>query len=289
MQTNDPPIREVVVVGAGRAGTGIALALIRGGVPTRLVTRGHKDLPKDIPTAMLADLAFPDPASTVILFTVPDRFIQETASILARRGEVTRGILAAGHVSGALPSSILRDAGLVCDVFSAHPLLAFPEAKPIKPMPEGTFVTVEGEAKAQQLGIRVFLAAGARTVPIRCKDKPLCHAAAVLCSNMPAPLLWLAADILASCGVPDAPLAATRLFCSMADNLAASCTSGAMTGPFARGDANTIALNLAALQERAPVAADLYIRLGHVLLDRLRAEGMLTEDTWTRIQRELKM
>ena len=287
MQRDDTPIKEVVVIGAGRAGTGIALALVRGGVSTKIATRGRTDLTEGVPTTTLNRLALPVPASTVLLFAVPDRFIHETASSLARRDDIARGIRAAGHISGALPSSILRDAGLTCDVFSAHPLLSFPETRPARAMPVDTFVTVEGEPAARALAFRILLAAGARTVAIRSEDKPLCHAAAVLCANLPASLVWAASDLLASCGIPEAPLAATRLFCSMADNLAASPAPSAVTGPFARGDASTIALNLAALRERAPDTADIYIRLGRILLGRLRTDGVLTEDTWKRIEHDL--
>lgn len=302
MNATETPLPDVVIVGSGRAGTGLALALSQGGVAVRIASRGRRGDVAGIPLQPLDALSLPLPASTVLILAVPDRCVREVALALASQQDLAPGVLAVGHVSGALPSMILREAGFVVPTFGAHPLLSFAPADPPSPMPPDTFVTLEGDARA--LAQRLLKAAGARVVPIRAADKPLCHAAAVLCANLPASLLWLASDILQGCGVSDAPLAATRLLCSMARNLedaqqpAMVALSGAarsgdrplqrgLTGPFARGDAATVAMNIAALRQQAPSTAEIYALLGRVLSDRLLREGILSEDTWNRINQEL--
>jgi predicted short-subunit dehydrogenase-like oxidoreductase (DUF2520 family) len=281
---NRPPSPgPVILVGAGRAGTGIGLALAAAGFPVTLVSR---DAPRRIGTIQAlphGDPGLPRGTSLWIL-AVPDRLVADTARDLARQGFLGPASVA-GHLSGALPSEILEDAaGPLYGRFSAHPLLAFPPAFPPLPMPPGATVLIEGDAKGAPIAHALFGAAGAQTSPVEPDRKPLVHAAAVLSANLAAALVWSAADALRDSGVPDPLGVATRLLRSLVDNLGDRPDAAALTGPIARGDPVTVQANLRALDQRDPALGRLYRDLALRLADALHDAGTLPEEPWRTIR-----
>ncbi len=190
-----------------------------------------------------------------------------------------------GHLSGALPSSILSDAaGPLGGCFSAHPLLAFPPTVPPRPMPHGTMVLIEGDPLGERMAHALFGAAGAETAAVDPLRKPLVHAAAVMTANLSAALVWSAADALRDSGVPDPLRVSARLLKSLVDNLGDRPDAAALTGPIARGDATTVGANLAALDARDPGLGRLYRDLALRLADALRDAGTLPEESWRTIR-----
>lgn len=277
----------VHVVGAGRAGVGIALALARAGRTVALHSRrfpairipGVACLPEDAPRTR--------PGDAFVILAVPDRAIAGVAAAMAVRWRFTDGDRV-GHLSGAQPSTVLADAGVPrAACFSAHPLHPFAPAEPASPMPQGTFVMVEGAGPAAADAMALFRQAGATVAPIAADRKPLCHAAAVLASNLPAALLLAATRSLDDAGVPDPPAAAARLASGLLANWVARPDPRALTGPVARGDAATVAANLRALDAR-PTARAAYRDLSLLLAGELHAAGVLDEEGWNAVIQALE-
>lgn len=272
----------VHVIGAGRAGVGIALALARAGRTVALHSRrfpairipGIECHPDDGPR--------PHPGDAFVILAVPDRAIAEVAASLASRWRFTRGDRV-GHLSGALSSAVLADAGVpAAACFSAHPLHPFAPAEAATPMPAGTFVMIEGAEPAASAAMALFREAGATVARIAPDRKPLCHAAAVLASNLPAALLLVATRALDDAGVPDAPAAAARLASGLLSNWVVRPDPRALTGPVARGDAATVMANLHALDAR-PEARAAYRDLSVLLAGELHAAGVLDEEGWNAV------
>lgn len=277
----DPPA--ILIVGAGRAGVGTFLALHDAGLPVRLFARSPASSPPALAVTPLARLRDSADRPAILLLAVSDRAIVPVLDDLDSRSLLRPGDIV-GHLSGALPATVLQREGTpVGGRFSAHPLQAFAPAQACLPMPRGTTVMIEGDPAGSEAGHRLFLAAGARVASIRPEDKPLCHAAAVLASNLPATLLLSAARGLANAGVPDPGLTAGRLMASLLRNWAGNPHPAALTGPVARGDALTVSANLEALAD-SPEVARLYALLTRRLADALREAQVIEEESWTRIR-----
>jgi predicted short-subunit dehydrogenase-like oxidoreductase (DUF2520 family) len=257
------------------------------GFPVTFVTRGSRRSVGAVRVLSYGDQSLPHGTSIWIL-AVPDRLIAETARTLKDLGFLGPASIA-GHLSGALPSSLLEEAaGPLYGRFSAHPLLAFPPADAVRPMPPGSTVLIEGDPTGELMAHALFGAAGAETCAIDPARKPLAHAAAVLAANLAATLIWSAADALKASGVSDSLVVSTRLMQSLLDNLGARPVAAVITGPIARCDPATVLANLQALDEYDTSLARLYRDLAERLANALHDAGTLPEDAWLMIRATLK-
>lgn len=265
--------KAVFIVGAGKAGVGLALALTD--VPATLITLStNKSKIGPLVCHPLERLKDRTSVARVVILAVPDKALVETLTRLINEGYISSSDVV-GHLSGAMPSSIFATQDLA-GYFSAHPLHAFAPVSQALPMPAGTAVMIEGTASKD--AVAIFLAAKAKTAIIDPANKPLCHAAAVAASNLPAALLLTSAKALSDAGVPQAELVAVKLANSLLANWERSPNINSLTGPMARGDLATIKSNLAAL-EGNPSLQTAYKVLTKLLAAELEQEGMLDAKT----------
>jgi predicted short-subunit dehydrogenase-like oxidoreductase (DUF2520 family) len=189
--------------------------------------------------------AIDDPAdfrtADVWLIGSGDDAIMHCAEVLARDGKLTQGALVF-HCSGALSSQALNSAaGCGAAVASVHPIRSF--ANPEQSLKEfhGTWCGIEGDAAALALLGEMFEAIGAKLAPIDADAKILYHAGAVFASNYLVTLLDAATQAYVAAGVPqDAALQMMApLVRGAVDNVFSLGTTGALTGPIARGDMET--------------------------------------------------
>ncbi len=264
----------VFIVGAGKAGTAMACSLRDAGFPVSLVIRRPAGRPLPVPSTNLDSLVLPSGRPAVVLFAVPDRLLAEVALSLASKADPgTRLVL--GHLSGVFPSTGLApdNRDRVIGRFSAHPLFAFPPAHPPLPLPGQVPFLIEGDEAGMTIARALVLSIDGLPIPIDPSRKPLAHGAAVLAANLPAELVFIAADVFRDLGVPDPERVAARLFRSLADNLDSLPSPAALTGPVVRGDRETVAANLEALVQWAggtPEVPSLYRRLSRRLASRIR-------------------
>ena len=272
----------VAVIGAGRLGSALALALGQSGYPVvalvarrasraRLAARALSPRPLALDATQL-DL-LPDTAD-LILITTPD---DQIAQVAARLAEMFAARTAAGlprrhrrvalHASGALSSDALAPLGEHdFSLGSLHPLVSISDPAGGARNLRGAFYCLEGEARALAAARKIVRALGGRSFSVAARDKSLYHAAAVIASGHTVALFSLAADLLARCGLSHArarqvllPLLASTL-----DNLKSRAPDEALTGTFARADLSTVRRHLAALQTAgdAPRATAVYALLG---------------------------
>ena len=257
---------DVSIVGAGRLGTTLAVALAERGYTIRsLVARSVKSArkaaslldadvqvlaAKDLRTLINADL---------FLITVPDdqivRVVQELGEINADRK------LTALHTSGALSSAVLaplRERGW--QTGSIHPLLSVSAVHDASL--EGAFWSVEGDSSALRLGKKIVRDLGGKSFSIRAEDKPLYHAAAVMVSGNVVALFDVALEMLAECGLDRKTARAVLLplIASTVRNLETKTPEESLTGTFSRGDVETVKRHLAVLKNNE--VKDLYRILG---------------------------
>lgn len=268
----------LVILGAGRLGRALAFAASRAGWPiAAAASRSAASAAALCAESGGTPFAAPEQAAraaNVVLLAVPDSAVAAVAAAVPwRPGQVVL------HTSGALGSEALapvRQAGGVAG--SLHPLqtVARPEDAPV--LLRGATFALEGDPEAVATGRELVLALGGNPLVLAPEAKPLYHAAAVFASNYVVALAAAAEELWAAAGLPrEAALPALLpLMQGAVANLGALGTSGALTGPIARGDAETVARHLRALGQAAPALLPVYRALGNVALS-LRAPDPLVE------------
>ena len=264
----------VFVLGAGRAGTGLARALRASG-PGIEVVGLHGRRPADGVTtgALPSALA----SATIILVTVRDAQLDEALR------ELAASVLAPGavvlHASGSAdPPALepLRALGHPCGTF--HPLLPLADPARAAEMLRGGYIGIDGDRRARECAQRLAVRLSARWLDIPPGEKARYHAAAVLVSNFPAVLVLLGERVLAATGVPPetAHEALLPLFLAAAENLRRRRGPEALTGPIVRGDVDTIRRHLTALASD-PEALAAYRALSASAITLARAAGTEAE------------
>jgi predicted short-subunit dehydrogenase-like oxidoreductase (DUF2520 family) len=274
----------VAVVGAGRMGQGIALALSRSGAPVALLSRAPKPV-----VAPLTATAHPwTPAiraAELVLLATPDGVLEEVAERLARDGDIGTGHVVL-HLSGLRDRRALAALGATgAGLGSFHPLQTVAEPATAPERLRGAYAGIEGDARAMEAGERLALLIGMIPVRLPAETKAAYHAGATLVANYTVVLVGVAERLAREAGVP-AELAA-RIYLPLLEGATANLRSlppaRALTGAVRRGDAATVSAHLAAL---GPVDRVLYAMLGREALLLAREAG-LTGDRAAEVERVL--
>jgi predicted short-subunit dehydrogenase-like oxidoreductase (DUF2520 family) len=245
------------VLGAGRAGLGVARAVAEAG-GTVVGVHGRRPLAAGPPLGAVTAGRIPAALdeATAVLVAVRDHQLDAALDELRARG-VPRGaaVLQASGSADPAGFAALRAEGVACGTF--HPLvpLARPELAP--GLLRGAWVGIDGDAGAQAAASALAAIVGARVLHIPAGEKGRYHAAAVFASNFPTVLAAVAERLLASAGVPagEAGPAVRHLLSSAAANLAGEDTALALTGPVVRGDVDTVGRHVRALAPTPDVLA----------------------------------
>jgi predicted short-subunit dehydrogenase-like oxidoreductase (DUF2520 family) len=268
------------IVGAGRVGLALGLALHRAGALAALEVSGRRAETPDhplfggvVPPARYRmEPAAVAPGTTGVILAVPDRALPQAAARLASV-ELPEGVPVL-HTGGALGAEVLaplRERGAV--VGSLHPLAAVPDPVLGAERLRGATWGVEAEGAALALAERIVRACAGRLLQVAPGGKPLYHAAAVFASNYAVVLLGVAERLMEEAGVPAAE--ARRALGALAQgavmNVAERGPAAALTGPVARGDDGTVALHLSRLSTGL---RPLYSLLGREALALARAAGL---------------
>jgi len=267
--------RAIGLIGPGRAGVGLALALAQAGYSVRLHGRNKKSVPAPL-TITVGDGGKPPPwiadVDTVIL-TVRDDAITPLAASLAKARAITERHVVL-HLSGvqgqeALGPLVTTRAALG----SFHPLQTIVEPELTPGRLKGAWAAVEGMPRAIEAGERIAQDLGMRPFRIATKSKAIYHAGAVFASNYLVVVEAVAQRLLRHAGLSDADAwAALRpLVEGTFENLSRHEPREALTGPLVRGDTATIARHLESL---AVDDAKLYRALGRAALELAQKTGM---------------
>jgi len=267
--------RAIGLIGPGRAGVGLALALARAGYSVRLHGRNKKSLPAPL-TLTVGDGGKPPPwlgETDVVILTVRDDAITPLATSLATSRAITERHVVL-HLSGvqgqeALGPLVTSRAALG----SFHPLQTIVEPELAAARLKGAWAAVEGMPRAVEAGERIAKDLGMRPFRIATKSKAIYHAGAVFASNYLVVVEAIAQRLLRHAGLSDADAwAALRpLVEGTFENLSRHEPREALTGPVVRGDTATIVRHLESL---AVDDAKLYRALGRAALELAQKQGM---------------
>jgi len=196
----------------------------------------------------------------ITMLSVSDDQIASICQQLADAGLLKVGSVIF-HCSGAKASTELRAARLAgAVVASVHPVRSFANVDLLAEQFAGTICSMEGDEAALTLLVPALQAIGAETVIINADNKLLYHAGSVFASNYLVTLMEVALRTYQAAGIPAeiaqkmaAPLARQTL-----ENVFNLGTQAALTGPIARGDMQTVALQQTRLNDWDQQAGDLY-------------------------------
>ncbi|HKA93326.1 MAG TPA: Rossmann-like and DUF2520 domain-containing protein [Acidimicrobiia bacterium] len=236
------------LVGPGRAGTAVALALAGRG--WRPVAVAGRSLDASSTRALAARLGAPvvegadaGREADVVVVATPDAAIAAAAAELAPA--MRDGALVV-HLSGAATLHELDGVLLArpaAEVGSLHPLQSLPSGEVGARRLAGSWCAVDGSPRVEKLALSL----GMRPFRVAAADRVRYHAAACVASNHLVALLGQVERLAAHAGVPfEAFLPLVRGTIENVDELG---PNAALTGPVARGDHETVARHLDALPE----------------------------------------
>ena len=303
-----PARLRVGIIGPGRAGTALGRALAGAGhqvVAAHAVSDAslHR-VEENFRPAHLADPAEVVQESDLVLLTVPDddlpglvRGLAETDAPLAGRmlvhasGRYGVRVLDAATRKGALPLAL-------------HPVMTFAGREDDLDRIKGTCFGVTAPESLRAVAEVLVIEMGGEPVFIPEESRPLYHAALTLAADHVIALVAEAAALLEKAAAGPQPSEATAsgqpagafsdlglspvaqpesvppgrllrpLLAAALDN-ATRLGDLALTGPAARGDAMSIAADLAALADASPGAAKAYLALARLSAGRALAAGQL--------------
>jgi predicted short-subunit dehydrogenase-like oxidoreductase (DUF2520 family) len=274
----------VTIIGAGRMGQGLGLALKRRGYKIALVARSPRDV---TPPLMLhqGSRAEATAGAELVLIATPDDAIGAVAAELAAEGAIARDQVVL-HLSGLLDRNALlplEESGAACGSF--HPLQSVADAATAAERLKGAYVGIEGDDRALVAAER--LANTLRMIPVRipAAAKPAYHAGAAFVANYTVALVGVAERLARAAGVP-ADIAA-RIYLPLLGgavaNLNALGPAASLTGAVRRGDEQTIKAHLKALSAEDRI---LYRTVSRAAITLAREAG-LSESAVERVEEAL--
>ena len=280
LPTAGRPARLAVgVVSAGRVGAvlGAALAVAghvvvaTSGVSTASVRRAEELLPG-------VELLPPDEVvrrADLVLLAVPDDALPGlvrglTAASVFRAGQIV------AHTCGAHGISVLEPAvELGVLPLALHPVMTFTgRSEDVAKLAACSFGVTAADEPGWSVAEALVVEMGAEPVRVPEAARPLYHAALAHGANHLSVLVADAADALRTAGIGPAERVLGPLLSAALDN-ALRHGDRALTGPVARGDAETVRAHLRVLSEQQPELAPAYLAMARRTVERASAAGLI--------------
>lgn len=268
----------VGIVGAGRVGAAMGVALDRAGhrvvaasaISDASLSRLGQSLP-GVP--VLAPLEVVRRAD-LVLATVPDDVLPELVSGLVAAGAPVSGRLLA-HTSGRHGLAVLEPAVRAGALpLALHPVMTFTGRFDDADKMAGICFGITAPDPLRPVAEALVVEMGGEPVFIAEEKRAAYHAALASAANHLVTLIASASDLLRDSGVTDPARMLGPLLSAALEN-ALAFGDAALTGPVARGDAETVAAHVSAIRATAPDVLGSYLALARLTADRALAAGSL--------------
>ncbi len=282
------------MIGCGKAGRTLGHLWHRagifniGGVLTRSIesaTAAVEQMGAGTPLRLLSELE----SAELTLIATPDQEIKGIATSLASGAVLDRDSIVF-HLSGALDSSLFRQAGLEqVNVASVHPLRSFADPNLSAAEFVGTWCGFEGESETEHSLYSAFEKIGARMFRIEPDRKLIYHAASVMVSNYINALIESGINTFQLAGIDRQTVSAmiAPIVRNTCDNIIKSDPGSALTGPIMRGDWQIVERELENLRELDPNLGDVYRVLGKATLSLAESNSLLTAEQISKLGKVL--
>jgi predicted short-subunit dehydrogenase-like oxidoreductase (DUF2520 family) len=290
MSSARPARLRVGVVGSGRVGSALGAALARAGheivaasaVSTASRARAERMLPG-------AEILPPDEviaAADFVLLAVPDDALRPLVAGLADTGAWREGLLVA-HTSGAQGITVLDPASARGVLpLALHPVMTFAgRPEDVDRLLGATFgITAPDELRPVAESLVVEM--GGEPVWVPESARAIYHAALSVGSNHLVTLVNDALSLLDDAGIDNAGQLLAPLLSASLDNVL-RLRDGALTGPVARGDIDTLHRHRRALTSAAPELLPSYLAMARRTAERAHAAGQLSDANAAAVLEEL--
>ena len=278
--------RSIVIVGAGKVGTAIAVLLQRAGYPvvgiaSRTLESAKKAAGRLDPPPEFGDVpAELTRKAEAVLITTRDDAIETACEAIAEREGFREGQIVL-HVSGSLPSTILspaKEKGAF--IGSMHPLQSFADVDVAIKTLGGSYFCLEGDEEAVEAAKELALSLKGQIMTIKTEDKPIYHAAAVIASNFFVSIIDMSLRFYEAIGIDrEGGLEALMpLIKGSLNNIGALGPVKALTGPIARGDVGVVESHVQAISRVLPDLLDSYKALAKLNVEVGLRKGTLKKD-----------
>jgi predicted short-subunit dehydrogenase-like oxidoreductase (DUF2520 family) len=214
-------------------------------------------------------------SADLVLMTVPDDVLPGLVAGLAATGAAVEGRLIA-HASGrhglGVLDPVVRAGALP---LALHPVMTFTGRPDDIDRLAGISFGVTAPDPLRPVAEALVVEMGGEPVFIAEEQRDLYHAALASGANYLVTLVVQASDLLRDAGVTHPARMLGPLLSAALDN-ALRLGDAALTGPVARGDADTVASHVNALRADAPEALPAYLALARLTADRAVAAGTLS-------------
>jgi predicted short-subunit dehydrogenase-like oxidoreductase (DUF2520 family) len=218
----------------------------------------------------------------LVLLTVPDDALGGLVSGLTATGAPVAGRLVA-HASGRHGLAVLEPATRLGALpLALHPVMTFTGRPDDVQRLAGISFGVTAPTALRSVAEVLVMEMGGEAVFIEEEDRWLYHAALAGAANHLVTQIVQACDLLSQAGVAQPARMLGPLVSAALDN-ALRLGDAALTGPVARGDAQTVASHVAALRDAAPEALPAYLALARLTATRAMASGLLRPDDAQRL------
>jgi predicted short-subunit dehydrogenase-like oxidoreductase (DUF2520 family) len=273
-----PAQLRVGVIGAGRVGTALATALGRAGhriVAAASVSEASRQrIERFLPGTPARQPAEVLESADLVLLTVPDDVLGGLVAGLASTGAPLAGRMLV-HASGRHGLAVLQPATRLGALpLALHPVMTFTGRPDDVDKLAGICFGVTAPEELRPVAEVLVLEMGAEPVFIAEEYRDLYHAALAGAANHLVTQVVQACDLLALAGVGQPARMLGPLLSAALDN-ALRLGDAALTGPVARGDAETVAGHIAALRAVAPETVPSYLALARLTASRAMASGLL--------------
>lgn len=279
MSTDAPPRLSIGIIGAGKAGAVLGAALRRAGHHVNAVSavsdisrlRAEALLP-GVPIVPVTEVGAD---ADLVLIAVPDDVLPELV-----RGLVASGAIHAGqfvvHPSGRYGLEVLAPAYEVGALpLALHPVMTFTgtsiDLDRLADAPFGVTAPEQIRPVAEALVVEM----GGEPIWVPEEARSLYHAALALGANYLNTLVNASVSLLEEAGMESPQRLIAPLLSASLDN-ALRQGDAALTGPIARGDAQTVAAHVRAISEVDPLAAATYQAMGRLATDRALSSSLIT-------------
>ncbi len=274
-----PARLDVGVIGAGRVGTALAVALRRAGhriaAASAVSSASRERVDRYLSGTPVLQPADVIAAADLVLLTVPDDALAGLVRGLAATGAPLAGRMLA-HTSGRHGLAVLEPAtDLGALPLALHPVMTFTGRADDADRLAGICFGVTAPTVLRPAAEVLVMEMGGEPVFIAEADRGLYHAALAGAANHLVTQVVQAEDLLTRAGVAQPARMLGPLLSAALDNALRFGDAG-LTGPVARGDAETVAGHVDALRADAPEALPAYLALARLTAARALASGMLS-------------
>lgn len=222
----------------------------------------------------------------IVFLTVKDDGIRPLAQDIAQSGVTIDGCVFC-HMSGSLSSDALSP------LQGSRGLCAFHTMTSLTGGPvdfSKVICTLQGTGAGEEALKEFSSIANLTVISIKKEDKLLYHAASCFCANFILPLIDTAKNIYCDIGFSESDAYALMLplLSQVLENLKQNGTAKALTGPFSRGDCETVRKHIADLEKREPAYAGLYRNMGRLTAAFSAENGIISAEKKDELDKILK-